>query len=145
MRFDFRSDRTGGRLDRRWLALLYPELKHLPADRWSEALGLARQIELAPSERIGVLAAVGVCAYLLQPLGDSAAGFFTRYLMQFLLAIPLLAALVSPWLLRRTRRGLQHEARRLYGGESCPGMPTTPRFERGALSTARDRDRRNDP
>ena len=145
MRSSFRSDLTRGSLDRRWLALLYPELKSLPADRWSEALRLARQSELAPSERIGVLAAVGVCTYLLQPLGDPAGDFFARYLLQFLLAVPLLAALASPWLLRRTRRGLQNEARRLYGGESCSGLPTTAHLERGALSTAHERDRKNNP
>jgi hypothetical protein len=111
-----------------WLSKLYPELERIPRKRWPQALQRARETELLPSEWIGILAAVGVSAYGLQPFGDPAAGLLVHYLGQFLLALPLVALLASPWLVRRTRRGLRREADRFYGGDPCPeSQAPTPR------------------
>ena len=130
---------AASRLGRRWLTLLYPQLRLLPAEQWSAALGRARQCALSPLEHAGVLAAVGIAAWVLQPLGDPAAGPLARYLEQFMAALPLLALFVSPWLVRRTRRGLTHEARRFDGGESCPAMQAAARRERSPLETVQGR------
>jgi hypothetical protein len=106
--------------DRAWLTVLYPQLKRMPLESWPHALQRARQTELSAGERAGILAAIGFSAYLLQPLGDPAAGLVVRALEQFLLALPAVALLASPWLVRRTRRGLQREAQRFDGGDPCP-------------------------
>src|SRR5690606_27403013 len=85
----------------------------------ARVLRAARDTELDAAERFGVIASVGVAAYLLQSPIDGA-GWLVGTLIQFALAVPLLAVLVAPWLIRRTRRGLQREADRLDGGDPCP-------------------------
>jgi hypothetical protein len=126
---------AASRLGRRWLTLLYPQLRLLPAEQWAGALERARSSALSPLEHAGVLAAVAIAAWVLQPLGDPAAGPLVRYLEQFMAALPLLALLVSPWLVRRTRRGLAHEASRSDGGESSPASQTSPRRDRNPLGS----------
>jgi hypothetical protein len=123
------------RLGRGCLMLLYPQLRLLPAEQWAGALERARASALSPLEHAGVLAAVGIAAWVLQPLGDPAAGPLVRYLQQSMAALPLLALLVSPWLVRRTRRGLAHEASRSDGGESFPASQTSARRDRNPLGS----------
>lgn len=129
---------------RAWLPVLYPELKRMPAESWPQALKRARRTELSTGERIGVLTAVALSAYLLQRLGDPEAGLFLRFLEQFLLALPAIALLASPWLVRRTRRGLQHEAQRFDGGESCPESQT-PTSRTGTEPSPTAREQRTGP
>jgi hypothetical protein len=106
------------------LPRLYPELAHLPRTRWRVLLREARQTELATSERIGILAAVAISAYALQPVGEAGQSLIAGYLVQFALALPLVALLASPWLARRTRRGLQRAASRFTGGDPCKNSQT---------------------
>jgi hypothetical protein len=108
------------RIEHRWLRLMYPDLARVPSSHRARVLRAARATELDTSERIGIAGAVGVTAYLLQSTTDAAHGVFAVSLTQFVLAWPLLSILVAPWLVRRTRRGLQHEAQRFDGDESCP-------------------------
>lgn len=106
------------------LPKLYPELAHLPPTRWSTFLRQARQTELAASERIGILAAVAISAYVLQPVGEAGQNLIVRYLVQFAIALPLVGLLASPWLVRRTRRGLQSAASDFNGDEPCKDSQT---------------------
>jgi len=99
--------------------LVYPELRGIAPALWPQALRRARALELDVAERLGIGASVVVATYILQWVDDDAWGVLSHYVAQFTLALPLLAVLVSPWLLRRTRRGLRTEAARLYGGQSC--------------------------
>jgi hypothetical protein len=101
------------------LQTLYPELRSIPEPRWSEALGRAREGALDVTERIGVVGSIGVATYLLQWVDDGSSTALTGYLTQFILALPLVGVLVSPWHLRRTRRTLRNQAARFHGGESC--------------------------
>ena len=99
--------------------MVYPELRNIAPALWPEALRQARAAELDVAERVGVVASIAIATYLLQWVDDGSWSVLSHYLAQFILALPLLAVLVSPWLLRRTRRVLRTEAARLYGGESC--------------------------
>jgi hypothetical protein len=119
----YRSQTATARIERLqhgWLRLLYPGLDRVPPNHRARVLHAARATELDTTERIGIAGAVGVTAYLLQSTTGAAHGLFAVSLTQFVLAWPLLAILVTPWLVRRTRRGLQHEAQHFDGGESCP-------------------------
>jgi hypothetical protein len=97
------------RLAQKWQEWLYPALKRVPSEQHARVLAAARETDLDTAERIGVIGAVGVAAYLLQSPFDDAAGLLGGTLIQFVLAWPLLGLLVAPWLVRRTRRGLQRE------------------------------------
>ena len=90
----------------RWRLLLYPRLRELPASTRGDALRAARQTELDTLERIGVLAGLVGTTVILQSVGADWYFPVARYLAQFALALPLLCFLVGPFLLRRTRRGL---------------------------------------
>lgn len=96
------------------LALAYPALRRLPFAQWSDALGQARKTEFDLIERIGILAAVAVVAYLLRLEAQQAATLSLpmRYLAQFLAAALLIIPAVGPFYLRRTRRGLDQELER---------------------------------
>jgi hypothetical protein len=113
----------GRQLEALLLPKLYPELSHVPQVRWSSMLRHARQTELAVSERLGVLAAVAIAAYALQPIGEGQS-LIIRYLVQFAIALPTVALLAAPWLVRRTRRGLQIATSRFNGGELCKDSQT---------------------
>ena len=99
--------------------LVYPELRDIAPALWPDALRRARALNLDVAERLGILASIAIVTYILQWVDNESWGILTHYLAQFVLALPLLAVLVAPWLLRRTRRGLRNEAARLYGGHSC--------------------------
>jgi hypothetical protein len=115
--------RVGKQLEALLLPRVYPELSHVPGERWSEMLRHARQTELSVSERIGVLAAVAIAAYALQSVGEGHS-LIVRYLVQFAIALPAVALLAAPWLVRRTRRGLQSATSRFNGGELCQDSQT---------------------
>ena len=90
------------------LAIALPRLDALPPGEREKAAEQARQIEFDATERIGIVAGVVLAAYLLRfdPAQAQALSLPLRYLIQFISALPLLALLVGPFLLRRTRRGL---------------------------------------
>jgi|JI10StandDraft_1071094.scaffolds.fasta_scaffold356520_2 hypothetical protein len=91
------------------LAIALPRLDELPPGERERAVEQARQIEFDATERIGLVAGVVLTAYLLRfdVAQAQAMSLPLRYLMQFVSALPLLALLVGPFLLRRTRRGLE--------------------------------------
>lgn len=91
------------------LAIALPRLAELPPAERDKAAEQARQIEFDATERIGIVAGVVLTAYLLRfdPVQAQAMSLPVRYLIQFISALPLLALLVGPVLLRRTRRGLE--------------------------------------
>lgn len=91
------------------LALALPRLDALPPGEREKAAEQARQIEFDATERIGIVAGVVLTAYLLRfdAAQAQAMSLPMRYLIQFISALPLLALLVGPFLLRRTRRGLE--------------------------------------
>ncbi len=108
------SPRPGtDRFRRHVLALLYPPLRLLPAQEWDEALRKARSAEFDTLEWTGIVCGAGLVAWLLQlgwppSTGTAALAVFA---LQFLLALVLLALIVGPLYLRRTRRGLGAEVR----------------------------------
>lgn len=128
---------VGRQLEALLLPKLYPELARVPRARWSSMLRHARQTELAVSERLGVLAAVAIAAYALQPVGEGQS-LIVRYLVQFAIALPAVALLAAPWLVRRTRRGLQSATSRFNGGELCQDSQTAAATEPSA-GKARER------
>lgn len=96
-------------LKRQGMLLLYPDLKRIPDHEWPLALNRARVLPLDMVELIGILAGVVLVSWMLRdwtPAADVVAAT-TLNVMRFLLAIPLLALFVGPFLLRRTRRGLE--------------------------------------
>jgi hypothetical protein len=136
MRAFFPLRRASG-IGRRCLLLLYPELRGIQPGRWANALERARQAELTLVERAGFVAAVGFAAWLLRPLADPGAVLVLRYIEQFMLALPVIALLVSPLLVRRTRRGLRREAGSSHGDEPCPEPQAATRTAPGPVEPQR--------
>lgn len=89
--------------------LLYPSLTKLPSSQRKPALRAARATEFDFLERVGLIASMGICAYLLEPVGKAADLYVARMLAQLLFALPLMGILAMPWLVRRTRRGLRRQ------------------------------------
>lgn len=85
-----------------------PRLAELPPAERDDAAARARDIDFDNWERVGIVAGVTVAAYLLRfdPPAAGGIALLLRYVLQFLAALPLLALLVGPFYLRRTRRGL---------------------------------------
>jgi hypothetical protein len=85
-----------------------PRLIELPAKEWDKAVEQAASIEFDFIERLGLIAGVGLVAYLLRFDHATAATLSlpVRFLFQFLVAAPLLVVVVGPVFLRRARRGL---------------------------------------
>ena len=96
------------------LLVAYPALRQLPRIEWDGALAQARDTGFDTIELIGVVAGVAFATYLLRFDADQAATLTlpARYLIQFVVAAPLLALVVGPFYLRRTRRGLDQEIER---------------------------------
>lgn len=97
---------------------LYPRLRELPPEAWESVLGKARNTEFETVEWVGVVAGVAFVAWLLgiEPSVLATVPPLIVYLLQFVFALPLLAVVVGPLYLRRTRRGLDRE---LALGETC--------------------------
>lgn len=95
-------------LKRQLIILALPRLSELPQAGWDEAIERARQIHFDGMERVAIAVSVAFVASLLSFSSEQMASlaFFTRYLIQFALALPLLFLLLAPFYLRRLRRGL---------------------------------------
>lgn len=102
---------------RRLRLLAYPRLRELPPERWDSALVRARDTAFDAIEWAGMAFGIAVVTYALRPGAGDAEPFFALYLMQFFMALPLLAVFVGPFLLRRTRRGLDLQLARHNGGD----------------------------
>ena len=92
--------------------LAYPQLRKISAADQDEALRIARRTELDLLERIGILSGLVGTTAILQAVGADWNSMLARSLAQFTLAVPLLFCVVGPFLLRRTRRGLDIECRK---------------------------------
>jgi hypothetical protein len=90
-------------------ALLCPELAAIPEDRRDAAFARARQAPLDFVEWVGVLAGVAATVALTRYSADnpSPLGRVAAALANFSQAVILLAVLVGPFLIRRTRRALR--------------------------------------
>ena len=93
---------------------LYPRLRELPPAKWESMLRKARDTNFETGEWIGVIGGIALVAWIVDveaPVFSMQAAFVS-YLLQFVLALPLLAVVVGPIYLRRTRRGLDRELAR---------------------------------
>jgi hypothetical protein len=113
----YRHPLTINRIAMMWF---YPRLRELPPEAWESMLSKARDTDLDTAEWVGVIGGVGFVAWLLgiEPFPLATQPPFIGYLLQFVFALPLLAAVVGPIYLRRTRRGLDRELARR---ETCTG------------------------
>ena len=93
---------------------LYPRLRELPPEAWESMLTKARDTDFDTAEWIGVIGGVAFVAWLLgvEPSVITTQPPFIVHLLRFVLALPMLAAVVGPIYLRRTRRGLDRELAR---------------------------------
>ena len=108
------------KIDRMAMIWLYPRLRELPPETWQATLGQARDTDFDTAEWVGVIGGVAFVAWLLgvEPSPLATQPPFIGHLLQFVFALPLLAAVVGPLYLRRTRRGLD---RALARRETCTG------------------------
>lgn len=102
------------RLRRQAMLLLYPQLRAFPMDAWESVLARARHSDFDVQEWIGIVGGVCLVAWLLGQgvVPVDMASRFLGYLLQFVLALPLLIVVVGPFYVRRTRRGLERERSR---------------------------------
>ena len=113
-----RLARAGARIGRFLRLLAYPQLRDLPPAQWEHALGRARGTPLDGIELAGIVAGVAFAAFALRPGIGTSLSLLMLYVEQFVLALPLLAILVGPFFLRRTRRGLDLQLAQRRGGHS---------------------------
>jgi len=103
-----RNDWPLRELKRQLFVLALPRLSEIPTAEWQHTIEQCRQTEFDAAERIAMVVSVGFVSALLSFSADQmeSLGFYTRYAIQFALALPILAALLAPFYLRRLRRGL---------------------------------------
>ena len=97
--------------------ILYPQLRGFdPAER-AEALRRAREAPFDVVELVGTAFGLVVAASLTAHGGGDTPPLERALaaLANFLLALPILAVLVGPFLVRHVRRGLEGELRRREG------------------------------
>jgi hypothetical protein len=89
--------------------LLYPELRALPPEQRERALGRAKEWPFDVVELLGMAAGLVLVTAFTRYGVDylDVGGRFALAVLNFLVAIPLLALAAGPFLVRRTRRGLQ--------------------------------------
>lgn len=94
---------------RRVLLWLYPRLRELPPEAWDNMLGKARDTEFDVAEWVGIVGAMCLVAWFLDKPAFAIEPRLVAHIVQFSLALPLLAVVVGPLYLRRNRRGLDRE------------------------------------
>ena len=95
------------------LAQLFPRLREWPVGQWPNILGKVREAEFDQFERIGIIAAVVISAWFLRPAANAESSVPFAFLSQLVLSLPLLLVLAGPFFLRRIRRCLEAEAKKL--------------------------------
>ncbi len=110
------------KIDRIAMMWLYPRLRELPPEAWESTLSKARDTSLDTVEWVGAVGGLAFVAWLLgvEPSSLAPQSPFIVHLLRFVFALPLLAAVVGPIYLRRTRRGLDRELahRQTYSGNA---------------------------
>lgn len=91
-----------------WLMLL-PELERFPASEQVQALEKARKTDLDIVELLGVAAGLVIVTAVTQYALPNAAisQRVAAILLNFIIALPLMAGVVAPFHVRRLRRGLR--------------------------------------
>ena len=115
-------DDGGMKIGRLLRLLAYPQLRGLPPAQWAGILGRARDTPFDTIERVGIVAGVAFVTFALRSGAGEPGSLFTLFLGQFVLALPLLVVFVGPFLLRRTRRGLDLVLAQHNGGDSWNRM-----------------------
>ena len=113
-------------IDRLAMLWLYPRLKELPPALWGATLEKARAGDFETMEWVGIVGGVALVAWMLgiEIPALAAQPVAVLYLARFGLALPLLAIIVGPFYLRRTRRGLDRElALRTSHSQAPKGLP----------------------
>jgi hypothetical protein len=92
---------------------LLPELRQFPAAEQDEALNAARHTALDFIELLGMAAGLVVVTAITRYTLDDAnlSTKFAATLLNFVVAVPLLALVLGPFHLRRLRRGLRERLR----------------------------------
>ena len=110
----YAQDKHYGGFTQGVLAFLYRRLRELPSAEWREVLQRAREEAFDAMEIVGIALGMALVAWILSQPGGGAhvRPLPLLYIAHFVAAIPLLAAILSPILLRRTRRGIEREIRR---------------------------------
>ena len=96
--------------------LLYPELKSIAPHHQTHALKQAKKEPFELFEWAGILVGIVISVSVTRysAVGLGMVERLTATLANFAIAVPLITILVGPFLVRRTRRGLQ----RYLGGRS---------------------------
>lgn len=99
------------KIDRMATMWLYPRLRELPPEAWESMLAKARETPFMTAEWVGIIGGVSLVTLLLgvEPSVSTVQPPVIVHLLRFVLALPLLAAVVGPLYVRRTRRGLDRE------------------------------------
>ncbi len=100
------------------LAQLFPRLREWPVSEWSNTLAKVQEAELDQFERIGIIVAVVISAWLLRPAANAETSVPFAFMSQLVLSLPLLLMLAGPVFLRRIRRCLDAEAEALRRGKT---------------------------
>lgn len=94
-----------------WLVrLLFPDLRRWPLDAWAGLLAKANEGEFDRIERLGIVAAVVLTSSYLQAEAMTGVAPMPAFMLQFLLALPVLSVLAGPFFVRRIRRRLMQAA-----------------------------------
>lgn len=105
-----------------WLLVqIFPKLRVWPVRQWPAVLGKVMGAEFDQIEKIGIIAAVVITAWMLRPAANAETSVVFAFLSQLVLSLPLLVILAGPFFLRRIRRALDVEAKALQEGK--PGLP----------------------
>ena len=97
-----------------WRTVVFPELKRFSVQERAEVLRAAKEENLDLIELVGIVASVGIVTWLVGEfgIGASAGSRLVAVVASFIVAIPLLAVIAGPFLIRRTRRGLRQLEKR---------------------------------
>ena len=99
-----------------WLLLrIFPTLRAWPVREWPGLIAQVNASAFDSVERVGMLAAVALVSWLLQPAASQDTALPLLFLEQLFLALPLLVLTAGPFFLRRLRRGLDQAAKKRQG------------------------------
>lgn len=102
-----------------WLLVqLFPKLRAWPVREWPAVLHKVQDAEFDQFERIGIIAAVVVSAWLLRPPVTAETSLPFAFLSQLVMSLPILLILAGPFFLRRIRRYLDAMAKELHDGKT---------------------------